>query len=461
VFRNEQGEISKSAIKLAGNRREIDAVALQSVLQFGVMVPPLAPYKGVTRLTPVDSYSAEDFKKWKEKPITKKSQKNIEKDLQRLIELLDNQLKTIERPIVLFSGGIDSGLIAARLAALKKSETLLVHFSFGKKDPETRVAIKMASYLGLRIECVEAFEKGLLRCLECPGRIFPLPFADESTAPMTVLANHLISREDTKNATIIDGTGADGVFGLGNKTYKWSKLFLIPKELRKILALPYSLGFWKRPGETEYLCRLLRRSCDLPPWAAFIAQNALNKILYRQEESGKLLEVLNNWISERSGEQLNQRIYLADVGLTCANIFAQKALSIFRDAGKSVCFPFLNSNVVQLGIELLKEEEKKEPKTLLKTALKRQIPEVLLNRKKTGFTDPQKKIFYSSVFFNLISEAASESSPLRPFLLPKNLLILRDMLAKGQKIPQQTLNCIWAIVFTDRWYRTAEDREYL
>jgi len=91
-------------------------------------------------------------------------------------QVLDDSLVEVcpeRNPVLLFSGGVDSGLLAARVAALGWRDALLVNYSFGDADPESHMAEAMAKHLGLRFRR----DHGLLPEIHevCPS-IIHVPF---------------------------------------------------------------------------------------------------------------------------------------------------------------------------------------------------------------------------------------------------------------------------------------------
>jgi len=456
VFRSEEGIMSTSPTRLAGTGRSIDPIAVHSLLQLGAMVPPLSPWQGVSRLVPGKFGK---FLACGDALMTQPRGRptcSLEFAVSKVVEALDNTLLKLERPVLLFSGGVDSGLIAARLSALQRKEALLIHCSFGALDKETEVALAMADHLGLRIESWSPTESELWGCLDNPGAIYPAPFGDESTAPMAALAKHITTRFHGERITVIDGTGADGVFGMGSKVRQWRSVFSLPRIVRGGLGLPYTMGAWKSNGPIEYVSRLMKRASELTPSAACIAQNSLSQILYSNVGAKRVCQALDSWVETEVGQDLEFGMVAADVGLTCANIFAQKGLPILRKAEFKVCYPFLNDAMLHLGIDLLGEKFAAKPKVILKEALKKSVPPNMVDRPKAGFVDSSKTIFFSNDFIEILAAAVEAEAPLEPFLFRHNLKKVCALLRARKRLPQQTLNCLWAIAFADRWYRTAE-----
>jgi asparagine synthetase B (glutamine-hydrolysing) len=146
---------------------------------------------------------------------------------------------------------------------------------------------------------------------------------------------------------------------------------------------------------------------------------------------------------------------VADLGLTCANIFAQKGAPVLRGAGLTISYPFLSDAVVELGLAVLGKDFSLMPKEILRLALKRQAPAELVDRQKSGFTDPAQSVFLSDGFLEILDAAMDDSAPIRDLLVKSNVARACRALRSGNLLAQQTMNCLWAIAFTDRWYRTA------
>jgi hypothetical protein len=79
----------------------------------------------------------------------------------------------------------------------------------------------------------------------------------------------------------------------------------------------------------------------------------------------------------------------------------------------------------------------------------------MVYRPKSGFVDPSNRVFFDAQFIDYFRAAAEPTSPIASVLNRKPLLKTCDLLSRKNNLPDQTLNCIWAITFTDRWYRTA------
>jgi hypothetical protein len=178
-------------------------------------------------------------------------------------------------------------------------------------------------------------------------------------------------------------------------------------------------------------------------------------VLYAGDYTQEICVALDEWVGGEVENDVRRAMVVADLGLTCANIFAQKDASILRGAGLGVVFPYLDGAIASLGLATLDADFSVKPKEILRVALRRQAPAKLVERPKSGFVDPEKGVFFSEAFLEFLSAAMEDSAPIAGLLVKKNVVKARDCLVRGMALPQQTLNCLWAIVFTDRWYRTA------
>ncbi|MGK9235816.1 hypothetical protein KXS07_29150 [Inquilinus limosus] len=149
---------------------ELDETAVYSYLQFGAVVPPLSPWKAIRRFIPgtTTTVSISGALTIREQSALKPSPRvspspKIDQQVSTVISALDRVLleTCAGRPVtILFSGGVDSGLLAARASAVGLKDVTLVNYSFGPNDPESMLAEQMARHLGLRFVRVEEAPDG-------------------------------------------------------------------------------------------------------------------------------------------------------------------------------------------------------------------------------------------------------------------------------------------------------------
>lgn len=440
------GKTSTTASELTETSR-IDLDAVCSVLQFGGIVPPLSPWCDVSRLVPRRRSAANRASSRVEALVAEPSpQQQVDRVIAALDEALLRLVGDNDRPVLLFSGGVDSGLLAARLVSLGRRPRLF-NYAFGQNDPESTLAEAMATHLGLEIERILPDGQHILS-LEAPGRLYPQPFGDHSVVPTSDLARQVMSRIDP-GQVIIEGIGADGLFGLRQKIASWRRVYQLPPPLRKAAA--FLLQGNLAGGRLEPIAKILKRSADLPMSAAIIAQNPFSGVAYAA--APRVRSAFSNWIGADAGIDADASIVLADLALTCANVFAQKDISLYERAGHVVALPFLDETLVESLVYEAPHWPTTEPKAPLKAALARQVPAEMVYRKKVGFAESRPKVFDAPEFSDYLQEAIE--GPLSELL---NQLRVRSMLSavrSGDPIPAQTLNFLWSLTFTDRWYKTA------
>jgi len=119
-----------------------------------------------------------------------------------------------------------------------------------------------------------------------------------------------------------------------------------------------------------------------------------------------------------------------------------------------VLFPFLTDEVVSLAVGEAASWEPSEPKACLKASLARHVPRSYVYRTKSGFVDPRGCVFHDRRFLEHLRAVADATSPIAASVCPGPIRRACDLLAGGRTLPAQTLNLVWALAFTDRWYRT-------
>lgn len=458
-FFDSLGHTAHKPNTLADSKSQPDESAVFSVLQFGAIIPPLSPWRGIRRFMPGYQYRGTELVG----PLKLECPPHVaildfeqqSDEIERLMDrVLADMIGNRPDPVLLFSGGVDSGLIASRLAALGYRDSLLLNYSFGEDDRESQLAEAMAKHLGLRFERISA-KPNLCDCLIDPGRVYPQPFGTHSTVPASDLARAVVNRLAGEHRAILDGIGADGAFGMVNKIDVWSRVVRIPAIVRQAASLFYAATLWHRKGMLEHLCRILRRSIDMPLMSAVIAQNSLAGCLYQIPPTNDVHNLLADWVGGWVGESLPHRIVASDLALICANIFVQKAQPILELAGHQVHYPFLQTEVVSVALASIHHWHMDEPKAPLKRSLARHVPRDMVYRPKSVFADPQGKVFFDVNFIAYLRAAVDSTSPIASILNPKPLIKACDLLSRRANLPSQTLSCVWAITFLDRWYRTA------
>jgi asparagine synthetase B (glutamine-hydrolysing) len=470
--RKEAGfHISDDLRKLHTVSSTLDENAIYSLLQFGAMIPPLSPWKQIRRVIPghktifssggvhsaVESLARREDRAGPAGVFVEDQISSVTATLDRVLTRATNG----QRVVILFSGGVDSGLLAARAAALGL-DVDLVNYSFGDDDPESRLAEKIARSLGLRFTRVKGSGSELGDILEHAGQYYSAPFCDPSTVPTFALVRAVLSLFSNK-AVVLDGTGADGAFGLLRKGKEWRRLHAIPYVLQQAGSVAYKWSqTWASKCTTERRLRVLRRAAQLRyPLAAF-AQNPLEGIAYHASEANKkdVQTLALNWLDSLCSADSPVQMAALDLALVCSSIFAQKTKSLFAGSQLEVVYPFLEPEVVDLALDLgSRSDTPTDPKWVLKAALARQVPTECVYRPKSGFTGRTERDFQHPAFLECFDSVTSPNSILSDFIDRGFCKAIRPKLATGTPLPSQTSNFIWGAVFVNQWLESVTRNE--
>lgn len=424
--------------------------ALQAVLAFGGLPVHLAPFES------------------QESPVTVQVLRSAREEVREAFRLcraeggvparqarnlLMASLTDERRPVVLFSGGVDSSLMAALLKKAGRDDTLLVHLSFGESDPDTAAARQIAKVLDLELLVQESNGSGT-SCLEAPGTVYPVPFGDISTPPTFELMQAAADAVGGNQCVVIDGTGADGAFGLSSKMTSFERLGQWRHQWLRLPSSAYRAGLWRTKGRLEYGGRIARRIASLPPPAALIAQNSLFGVLYDGNQLGALsADAVHDAAAVVGTEAVAQGVFM-DLSLTCARIFAQKTLGPARLHGLEVAYPFLDSGLASLGIAASTVAPEPVAKRWMKELLETFVPRELVYRQKSGFIDPSMSMFGSDEFRTSLQASLATDGVASGLLKPKTVQRIVSGRSLGD-LPHGHRNFLWSLAFTDRWYRTA------
>lgn len=460
-------EISPDFRELCDAPLRPDPAGVMSMLMHGAPIPPLTLYREIKAFLPgclteinlrTLSASRTSILSWS--PSATDEAKLGRTDRNAIVgQVLEDTILDLvgnDAPVVLFSGGIDSTIMAAALKRNGYRNTTLVHLSFGEDHPDTVAAREVASRLRLPIDVVMDDPRATEQVIESAVDIYRQPFADHSAPPSHVLAEKVA--RDYAGRPVLDGTGADGAFGLFGRSLRFRNIYQLPRAIHTAADLAYRFGnLWQRDTMLERACRVLRRPTVVPKLNAAIAQNALLGVAIRPTgEIGEVWESLESWIETiRPSDDPITRIPLADLGVLCASVFAHKNYSQFAHAGSNVVYPFLSFPMVDLAIRRCRHwPTSGQGKQVLKDLFGRDVPEgSLANRRKTGFVAEDRSMFASSRFLDRLEEATATDAPLAAMLEFGFFHDMCKLVRIGRRLPANVYNLAWAVVMTDTWLR--------
>ena len=441
---------------------DLDERAVYALLHYGAVPPSLTIYEGVRRIPGghelqlrgdaapvcVPVYQGAD------RPHPSGATLPPE---QWLAETLDAMLVRVPRSAVLyFSGGVDSSLMAARLRGLGRSDVRLVNYSFGLDDAESRLAARIASHLGFEYHQVPYHPREVGHVLERLGRDYAFPFCDLSAIPTNILVHGSLPLTGDAH-TVVEGTGADGAFGLSREYQKWQRVYRIPRPIRQWLGQVYRrLRLWQYDSVLERAGRLLSRSTHQPPGHAMVSQNALEGVAYTTPErvQRQLREAIQTRMEVMSeGMEPLARLSILDLVWVCAGRMAPKSFDPLRGRGIRAFYPFLQPSMVS-GSAALPWDVKcanGEKKALLKQLLVRDIPPEWVYRPKSGFTRPAHAVFALDGVQDYLNDVVL--SPRNPLLDYCHAATVRRLVARARTRPlgAGAYNFLWALTFASGW----------
>lgn len=446
---------------------KLDDMAIYALLQFGAIVPPRSPWNGVTRFVPGKAYEL-DLNSTNIREVSSNIAFHAERptsglDVTSMAEHLIRELDRVlvescpnQDPIILFSGGVDSGVLASRAVALGWKKATLANYSLGPDDVESVLAEQMAGQLGLefvRIEATRSLDYAFLSEL---AAAYSAPFGDYSALP-TYRLSRAVQQRFASNRVVIDGTGADAAFGLFAKAAAGRRLYRVPPLIRRLFAAPYALDrIWLHPSRIEFLSRICRRSIQMNAPAASIARNPLRDIAFQfgQEQYRSVAADLESWLDSTGlPKGLDFRLPAIDLILGTANIFAQKNATLFDSADRKIVYPFMDPRIALLGLSSdLWIRINQSPKAVLKKILADVVPREMVYRRKSGFTVPAAEYFSAPSFVAIFDEALESDITMgQTSSVLRNLRKIRDRLAARSPMPEHMYHLVWTIVFFHLW----------
>ena len=442
---------------------EIDDRAVYALFQYGIIPAPLTIFRSVSRVPggtrfTLHHLAGESSVRPLLPPEALRAPALGNPDAVPWVgEALDRVLAPLpERPLLLFSGGVDSALLASRLVSLGRRDVQLINYSFGPEDQESRLAMQMAARLGLRCTRVAPPPQSLTDVLGRIGEDYSCPFGDLSTVPTNLLVHEALTIADAE-AAIIEGTGADGAFGLAARYPAWRRGYAVPSGMRRAAAaLVRKSRIWSRDSRPTRFASFLARSAALPFEATVIAQNALEGVAYATPRC--LREELAQWVTDParrlSAQPGEPALSMVDLTMVCAGAMAQKSFDPLRKRGFTPVYPYLVPEMVY-GASALPAHVKCEggiSKSPLKSLIPRDVPPEWIYRAKSGFTPPYRAMFASGPLQEYLRGVALDlDNPLLDFC---EVGVVRNMVeraSRAEPLSPGVNDFLWTLAFASGW----------
>lgn len=432
----------------------LDPVGTYALLLFGQAPPPLTCLQGVSRLAGGYRYRIEPdgIAATREFVVSPSPSTDVAMAEARVGTVLDRLIAaTPKHAVLFFSGGVDSSLLAARAAAQGRTDIQLLNYAFGAEDPEAAHALRVASHLHLACDRITHDPNDSARVLERLGRDYAYPFGDLSTLPTNLLV-HAALRGSNLPA-VIEGTGADGAFGVAAAYGRWRRVFAMPAPLRLAGRAAYDwLRLWRFNFALERVLRFVRKSTRMGIGPAVLAHHSLDGIAF------DLPDGVRTDVPEPQEAQLSpeERLSLLDLAWVCAGRMAPKTFDPLRGRSVQPIYPYLEPDLIRVSSSVAwsVKSAKGEEKSLLKTLLARELPAALVYRKKSGFTPPYRTTLGTppmQAFFHDVVLRRDNA-----VLEWCDVGTVRDLVARagnGADLSAGAVDFLWTLAFLSGWLR--------
>lgn len=381
-------------VLLCNSSIDISPAAIFSILQFGAPPAPLSISRSIARAKPGHLLDIVDNTVRSERFLPFRSAEETPTDEDSIRTYLR---KTFPSPdadtVVLFSGGIDSSVIAVELDAAGNRNVTLANFIFDENDPEGSVARRIASHTRFPFQQICYAATDTISVMERLGSEYSCPFSDPGTLPTNVLLR-AVSEFCSPGTTVIEGAAADVIFGYASVFQIWGRLDKVPKSAARLAARLYRfLNLWRYDNNVRKVLWVLRTLSQMPLLDAILSQNCFDGIAFHipKETRAEIRHALWAHLEAPFEEHdFKARIRLADLLLGSCDIFSSKTFDPLRNCGANPVYPYLNSNIVEM-IWSLPDAQKFQngvDKFVLKKILSRTIPNDLIYRPKSGLAPP-------------------------------------------------------------------------
>lgn len=443
---------------------DLDARGVYALLRYGAIPSPLTLHSQVQRIPNGHEFRLSRSGRVECAPMFRLTDLPHRNDATQsadrwVSETLDTVLMRAPRSSVLyFSGGVDSALLAARLIRLGRDDVRLVNYSFGSDDEEGLLALRVASHFGLQCHQIRHDPRKVGDLLARVGTDYSFPFGDLSTIPTNLLVHEALPLAG-ESRTVLEGTGADGAYGLGTQYRNWQRVYGVPRQLRRWADATYrGLRLWRYNSRLEQAGRILSKSAQLPLGHALVARNALQHVAYTtpDEVQAELEQVVRTSIEAMSaGTEARDQLSWLDLVWVCAGKMAPKSFDPLRARGIRPLYPFLQPSMVAVSSSLTWDEKctAGEAKALLKRLLARDIPSEFVYRRKIGFTRPAHAMFAQAAVQEYLRDVVlSRDNVVLDYCRPDIVRYLVERSPHGS-LGVGAYSFLWMLMFVSGWLR--------
>jgi asparagine synthase (glutamine-hydrolysing) len=463
----------KAILEFPGFKRELDPVALDQYFTFEYVPAPRSIFKRIKKLPAAHTlnYKNKDICVHKYWDINFSQRRNYDNEgevEERLLELLKEATRShllSDVPLGVFlSGGIDSSIITALTSNL--SANRIKTFSIGFKEDsfdESRYIRQVAKLYESEHFHQDFQANDLVSLLPEAARFLDEPLADASFFPTYLLSR--FTRQEVKVA--LSGDGGDEIFA-GYPTYQAHKLAkyyrMIPSILREsvfkrvVMNLPVSMDNFS----FDFKAKKFISSASLPlgirhiSWMGSFNQQdknelyslAFKEILQKESPSEGVDDSFN---AMQISDALDKLQYF-DI-----NTYLQDDLLVKTDRASmahslEVRVPYLDHELVEFVFSLPPNLRLNNFKTkyILKKAVKKLLPQKIINRKKKGFGIPVA-FWLKGGLRHLISDVFKKGALEKEEMF--NYKYIENLLQQHFANKIDNRKKIWTILMFELWFQ--------
>ncbi len=461
---------------MLGEQRPVDPAALRALFELRFVPEPMSIAQGVAKLGAghllrLDASGLSVAPWYRLRPTgraTDASEPDTDAALRERFDAAVMDRLVSDVPVGVFlSGGIDSALVAASVAASGvRPRTFTVGFDGASSYFEERpLAAAVARHIGADHTEIAVPQE---RAFDVLDRVFTgldEPFADASAVP-TFLVSEVTRRKVT---VVLTGDGADEVFG-GYRRY-WGELYAdkwnaLPSPVRDLIRSIFRRlpeGKDSRLLETVRRARRFVDTASVDPvrrqagWMREVSGNELNGLLGPKPSGALDVEAFISaarqpWADVDGIAQM----LAADVSIGLPSDMLVKVDRMSMANALETRAPFLDPRVVEFAFALPPQEKlwldgfRPQGKRILRRAFKDRLPAEVFQRPKRGFEMPVRALLEGAARERL-ERAADPTRLARQGLFDPGVVAgWRRDLASGRR---DTSWSLWTLLAFQEWAR--------
>lgn len=375
--------------------------------------PPYTVFEGVSILMPsqimtVTPAGRKSEEYWSVLDRITPFQGSFEDAQEELRTLLERSLLRVaggsnEQLGVSMSSGVDSALMAALLVRLGiPAQGLTVGYEPLTRYDETQAAAENARRIGLPIDVVRVSENDISGVIDFATQNLPEPLGDATILPQLLMT--LAARG--KVSSIIDGTGADNIFGGMQKftAERYASQYLrIPRFLRTNLIRPAlnMLPSSRKSAFTDKVRKMQKFSygVELPEddqkvyWSRFMTREAVERIITPAlSPNGHLADQI--LLAIRGEVPLTYDDFFTStytsIRGTLPTHATQKLIALQYASGTLFHTPFMTPGMIEFALSLPASFKLSagETKVVLRRTAAKILPAECISRNKATFSPP-------------------------------------------------------------------------